>query len=91
MVTSILNEPMLRELAQLGMGTYTRVDNRSGDLSGLREAIETMEQRTIKTHEFAQFADRYQLFAFPALMIFLFEILLPGGRKGTPKARSRYV
>ena len=90
-VTSVLDEPMLEELARVGSGTYTRVDNRSGNLEGLLEEILSMEKRTLKTHEFSQFEDRYQLFALPALICLLLELLLPGGRREAPKVRSRYA
>lgn len=90
-VTSVLNEPMLDELARAGSGTYTRVDNRSGSLEALLEEILSMEKRTLKTHEFSRFEARYQLFAFPALICLLLELLLPGGRREEPKVRSRYV
>jgi len=90
-VTSVLNEPMLEELARAGGGTYTRVDNRSGNLEGLLEEILSMEKRTLKTHEFSQFEDRFQFFAFPALFCLLLELLLPGGRLEAPKVRSRYA
>ncbi|MFB0516047.1 MAG: VWA domain-containing protein, partial [Candidatus Neomarinimicrobiota bacterium] len=90
-VTSVLNELMLEDLAQAGKGTYSRVDNRSGNLDGLLEEILSMEKRTLKTHEFSQFEDRYQLFALPALLCFLLELFLPGGRREAPKARSRYA
>jgi len=57
----------------------------------INEEILSMEKRTLKTHEFSQFEDRYQIFAFPALICLLLELLLPGGRMITPKARSRYA
>ncbi|UCH62441.1 MAG: VWA domain-containing protein [Fidelibacterota bacterium] len=90
-VTSVLNESMLEELARAGGGTHTRVDNRSGSLVGLLEEILSMEKRTLKIHEFSQFEDRYQLFALPALIFLLLELLLPGGRREAPKALSRYA
>ncbi|GAH45013.1 unnamed protein product, partial [marine sediment metagenome] len=58
---------------------------------GLLEEILSMEKRTLKTHEFSQFEDRYQLFALPALICLLLELLLPGGRREAPKVRSRYA
>ena len=90
-VTSVLNEAVLEELARAGQGTYTRVDNRSGGLEDLLAEIQAMEKRTLKSHEFSQFEDRYQLFALPALIFFLLELLLPGGRLEPPKVRSRYA
>lgn len=90
-VTSILNEVMLAELARTGNGTYTRVDDRGGSLAGLLEDIMSMEKRTLKTQEFSRFEDRYQLLIIPALVCFLLEILLPGGRKESPGLLSRYA
>ncbi|MCH8327277.1 MAG: VWA domain-containing protein [Candidatus Marinimicrobia bacterium] len=90
-VTSKLNEPMLRALARAGGGTYTRVDNRSGDLSLLADEILAMEKRTLKTQAFSQFEDRYQFFVLPALLLLIMELLLPGGFKSPPKVRSRYA
>lgn len=90
-VTSVLNEAMLQELARAGAGSYTRVDNRSGGLKDLLTDIQAMEKRTLKSHEFAQFEDRYQFFALPALLLLLLELLLPGGRPEAPRVRSRYA
>ncbi len=90
-VTSILNELVLEELARAGNGTYRRVDNRSGSLAALAEEIGAMEKRTLKTQEFTRFEDRYQYFVFPALLCLVAELLLPGGRRKAPRARSRYA
>ena len=90
-VTSILNEVILEELALAGSGTYTRVDTRGGSLGGLLEDILSMEKRTFKTQEFSRFEDRYQLLALLALICFLLEILLPGGRREAPRLRSKYA
>ncbi|MFC1484082.1 VWA domain-containing protein [Candidatus Neomarinimicrobiota bacterium] len=90
-VTSILNESMLEDLAHAGTGTYTRVDNRGGDLDALLNAMLSMEKRTLKTHEFSHFEDRYQFFLVPALLLFLVEFLLPGGRREIPRIGRRYA
>ena len=82
---------MLKSLAREGGGTYTRVDNRSGDLEGLAEEILAMEKRTMKSQAFAQFEDRYQYFVLPTLLLLLAELLLPGGRRKPPQIRSRYA
>ncbi len=90
-VTSILNELVLEELARAGGGTYQRVDNRSGNLSGLAEEIDAMEKRVLKTQEFSQYENRYQYFLLPAMLCLLAELLLPGGRVRAPQIRSRYA
>jgi Ca-activated chloride channel family protein len=90
-VTSVLNEGMLRTLAREGGGTYTLVDNRRGDLSVLAGEILAMEKRTLQTQGFSQFEDRYQYFIFPTLLLLLAEVFLPGGRRTAPKVGSRYA
>jgi Ca-activated chloride channel family protein len=90
-VASILNESMLEDLAHAGNGTYSRVDNRSGTLDDLLSEILAMEKRTLKTHEFSHFENRFQFFLIPALMLFLAEFLLPGGRREIPRIERRYV
>ncbi len=90
-VTSLLNELVLEELADAGSGTYTRVDNRSGSLAGLLEEILAMEKRVLKSQEFSQYENRYQLFLLPALICFIIELLLPGGSSQVPRPRSRYA
>lgn len=90
-VTSVLNETMLSDIAEAGNGTYARVTNRTGGLDDLLEEILDMEKRTLKTHEFSQFENRYQLFLFPALICFLLNVIIPGGRSEAPKLRSRYA
>jgi len=90
-VTSIMNESILREVALAGRGTYTRVDNQSGNLQPLLDDILSMEKRTLKTQEFSQFEHRYQVFLLPAFLLLLLELILPGGKKTVPKVRSRYV
>ena len=87
----MLNEVMLEELARTGNGSYTRLDDRGGSLAGLLEELLSMEQRILKTQEFSRFEDRYQLLIFPALVCFLLEILLPGGRLESPRLLIRYA
>ncbi len=61
-ITSTLNERALEDIATAGGGTYTRVDNRVANLTGLKEEIQSMRKRTLRSQEFSQFEDRFQLF-----------------------------
>lgn len=91
LVTSILNEPMLNELAMLGGGVFVRFDNRGGSMEDILKMIHAMEKRTLKTHEYSQFEDRYQIFLACALALFTLEIFIPSRIKKTPEWRGRLV
>ncbi|MAG21432.1 MAG: VWA domain-containing protein [Candidatus Marinimicrobia bacterium] len=91
LVTSILNEPMLNELAMLGGGVFVRFDNRGGSMEDVLEMIHAMEKRTLKTHEYSQFEDRYQIFLACALVLFTGILFIPSRKKGSPEWRGRFV
>lgn len=91
LVTSILNEPMLNELAMLGGGVFVRFDNRGGSMDDVLEMIHAMEKRTLKTHEHSQFEDRYQIFLACALLLFAGEMFIPSREKKPSEWRGRFV
>ncbi|MFQ6673971.1 MAG: VWA domain-containing protein [Fidelibacterota bacterium] len=91
LVTTTLNEEMLRELAGAGGGIYTRFHNRAGGMDEIVKAIGGMDKRTLNTHEYSQFEDRYHLFAAWAFLFFLGEVFIPGGRKRYRVWRGRFV
>lgn len=81
LVTTTLRPETLRELARAGGGSYVHFDDRTGNLNDLLEPLEAMEKRTLKTHRYSQFEDRYGMAAAGALLLLLVEFLLPTGRK----------
>jgi len=60
LVTSVLNESLLRDIARAGDGVFVRFDNRAASHREIMRAIDTMEKRTIQSHVYAEFEDRYQ-------------------------------
>ncbi len=91
LVTSVLNESILKDIAQAGNGIYVRFDNRYANYRELLADINSMEKRTIKTHEYAQFEDRYQLFSVFSLLFFLIAFLLPTRNNQEETWRGRIV
>ena len=91
LVTSTLNDAMLREIAAAGSGVSVRFDGRSGSMDDLLGVIETMEKRTLKTHEYSQFEDRYELFLACAFLFFVANLLTPTRRKREEAWRGRFV
>lgn len=91
LVTTTLNERMLRELAETGRGIYIRFDNRFEAVDDLVKVIDTMEKKTIKTHEYSQFEDRYGIFLAGALFLIVGDIFISSRRKYIEDWRGRFV
>ncbi|NQU28052.1 MAG: VWA domain-containing protein [Candidatus Marinimicrobia bacterium] len=91
LITSVLNERILQEIAQAGSGIHVRFDNRFANYRELLADINSMEKRTIKTHEYSQFEDRYQLFTVFALLFFITAFIMPTRRKQEETWRGRIV
>ncbi|NOZ03094.1 MAG: VWA domain-containing protein [FCB group bacterium] len=91
LVTSVLNEDILREIASAGGGVFIRFDNRSASYKELLSSINSMEKRTISTHEFAEYEDRYQIFGVFALVCFVIAYMFPTKRKRGQVWRGRFV
>jgi len=76
-ITSMLNESTLDEIARITGGIYIRVENQMNAIAPLLKEIEQMEKRELKSHVFSQYEDRYQVFLVIGLMLFLAEFLVP--------------
>ena len=77
LITSKLNEAMLTELADAGGGIYTRFNNREAKYREIMQAIDSMEKRSIQTHIYSEFEDRYQSFAMASLLLLIAGMVLP--------------
>ena len=71
LITSTMNEVILKEIALAGNGSFFWFDNQRDTYAEIASAIETMEKKTISTHEFSEYEDRYQVFAFLSICFFL--------------------
>ncbi|MFQ6614853.1 MAG: VWA domain-containing protein, partial [Fidelibacterota bacterium] len=81
LVTSKLNESILRDIARAGKGIYVRFDNSLANYRKLLNAIDSMEKETISTHVFSEFENRYRGFAFMALLLLIVAFGLPTSRQ----------
>ena len=71
-----LNEPMLQEIAQVGMGTYVRANNSKSGLSILFDEINKMKKKEIGTMIFTDYKDRFQIFIGMSLFLLILNIFL---------------
>ena len=77
LVTSILNENILNEVANAGNGTYVRFDNKPANFRSIMNAIDSMEKRSLKSHIYSEYEDRFQSFAFISMGLMIAGMLLP--------------
>ena len=77
LVTSILNENILNEIANAGNGTYVRFDNKPANFRSIMNAIDSMEKRSLKSHIYSEYEDRFQSFAFISMGFMIAGMLFP--------------
>ena len=66
LITSSLDETILKEIAAAGNGSFFWFGNNQDTYKEIAGAIANMEKKTISTHEFSEYEDRYQSFALVA-------------------------
>ena len=81
LITSIPNEKVLKEIATAGKGTYFRFANSADSYREIALAIENMEKKTISTHEFSEYEDRYQIIALASLLCYFIGFIIPTKEK----------
>ena len=71
-----LNETILKEIAQAGMGTYIRANNSKSGLSVLFDEINKMEKKEIGTMIFTNYKDRFQIFISISLVLLILNLII---------------
>jgi len=77
LITTMLNESILKEIADAGRGHYFRFSNNSDTADDIAYAIDHMEKRIVSTHEFSEYEDRYQIPTLISLILFFIGLVLP--------------
>ena len=78
LVTSKINPNILKNIGSAGNGSYYRFSNNKNDsYKAILNDLENMEKKTISTHEFSEYEDRFQLFSLLALILFLVSFMYP--------------
>tara|TARA_Y100000590_G_scaffold74423_1_gene82148 strand:- start:8920 stop:9945 length:1026 start_codon:yes stop_codon:yes gene_type:complete len=91
LITSVINEAILNDIANAGNGTYVIFDNKPANFRGIMTAIDSMEKRTLKSHIYSEYEDRYQSFAILSMGLMVVGMLIPTRRKGDDTWRGRFV
>jgi len=77
LVTSKLDQVILKEIAQAGKGSFYWFSNNSDSHNEIEKGIKKMEKKTISTHEFSEYEDRYQLFSLISLILIIISFICP--------------
>ena len=91
LITSILNENILRDIANAGNGTFVRFDNKPANFRAIMTAIDSMEKRTLKSHVYSEYEDRYQSFAILSIGLMIAGIMMPTRNKEEEEWQGRFV
>ena len=91
LITSIINEAILQDIADAGNGTYVKFDNKPANFRGIITAIDSMEKRTLKSHIYSEYEDRYQSFAIVSMGLMVVGMLFPTRAKQNDTWRGRFV
>ena len=81
LITSIPNEKVLKEIATAGKGAYFWFANSADSYREIAAVIENMEKKTISTHEFSEYEDRYQIIALSSLLCYFISFVIPTRKK----------
>lgn len=81
LITTVLNESILKDIAKAGNGKFIRIDNNTDAGGNLISAIDAMEKKTFESHEYSDFEDRYQIFAIFSLIFMVIAFVIPTNRK----------
>ena len=76
-VTSALQEQSLQELAAATGGKYYNMSIEADVFGKIYKEILSMEQKEIRSHEYSDYEQRYQIFLVIGLILIVMEILIP--------------
>jgi len=79
-VVTKLNEPMLKEIAIAGNGSYVRASNAKGGLDKIMSEIDKMEKKEFGSKSFKDYEDRFQIFLIIALFLIVLESFISNRR-----------
>jgi Ca-activated chloride channel family protein len=89
-VTTKLDEPTLRRIADDSGGGYFRATARGTELYALTDEIAEMGGRQIDAQQLTQFEEQYQIFLGLAIALLFVEFLVPDRRRPAAEWKGRF-
>ncbi len=80
-VTSRLNEDLLRQIAEASGGSYFRATQGGAEFQAVYKKLFGMERKELEAKQITDFEDRFQPFLLIALVLLTIEFALPQGRR----------
>ena len=77
LVTSLINEKILRDIATAGIGSFFLFGNNEDSYLEILNFINNMEKKTISMHEFSEYEDRYQILSIIAMTSLIISFIFP--------------
>tara|TARA_B100001059_G_scaffold75625_2_gene73197 strand:+ start:6565 stop:7608 length:1044 start_codon:yes stop_codon:yes gene_type:complete len=77
-IITVLNEEMLKQIAQAGGGSYIRANSTQSGLNALFKEINKMEKKEIGSKVFTDYKDRFQWFIGLNIILLIIEIMIKG-------------
>lgn len=87
-VVSSLNEDMLRNIAGIGNGSYTRATNSSVGFERILDELSGLEKNEFESQVYTDYEDRFQFFIGAAFLFFTF-FLIMGEKKSKWKEKIK--
>ena len=81
LITSQLNETVLKDIAKAGGGVFTSFNNKPANYKKLLSEVNSMEKRSISSHVYSEFEDQYQKFGLLSLSLLVIGMLLSTKKK----------
>ena len=75
-VVSKLNEPMLKQIAEAGDGSYVRATTANAGLKIIMSEINQMEKKEFGSKVFEEYEDRFQIFLLAAFILLIIEFFI---------------
>jgi len=77
LITSKVNQYILKNIADAGGGEFYWFSNNKDSHIQIQNGIDSMEKKTISTHEFSEYEDRYQVFGLISLIFITISYVYP--------------
>ena len=77
LVTSKINRIILKDIANAGNGSFYHFSNNNDSHQKIKNDLDKMQKKTISTHEFSEYEERFQLVSLIALLLLLISYVYP--------------